>query len=109
MKYDLAQTFQICIFVPGKLNISDNCMHPTTFENIVKDKQYLNGPPFLYESLENVLKCDNVKEEEKDQVRNNQMNTDPPTKVTSVFPWECYSFFTKLVQHLALMKLFVRK
>ena len=54
-----------CHFVPGKLNISDNCTRPTTFENIAKDNRYLNGPPFLYESLENVLKFDDINEEEK--------------------------------------------
>ena len=50
-----------------------------------------------------------MKEEEKDQVENNQMNTDQPTKVTSTFPWESYSSFTKLIRHVALMKLLVRK
>ena len=34
-------------FVPGKVNISDNCTRPTTLENVAKDKRYLNGPPFL--------------------------------------------------------------
>ena len=95
-------------FVPGKLNISDNCTRPTTFENIAKDNRYLNGPPFLYKSLESVLKFDDIKEEEKDQVENNQMNTDQPTKVTAL-PWEHYFSFTKLIRHVALMKLFVRK
>ena len=37
------------------------------------------------------------------------MNTDQPTKVTSTFPWESYSSFTKLIRHIALMKLLVRK
>ena len=37
------------------------------------------------------------------------MNTDQPTKVTSTFPWESYSSFTKLIRHVALMKLLVRK
>ena len=37
------------------------------------------------------------------------MNTDQSTKVTSTFPWERYSPFTKLIRHIALMKLFVRK
>ena len=69
-------------FVPGKLNISNICTRPTTFKNIAKDNRYLNGPPFLYEPLESVLKFDDIKEEEKDQVKNNQMNTDQPTKVT---------------------------
>ena len=86
MKFDLAQTFQIGIFIPGKLNISDNCTRLTTFENIARDNRYQNGPPFLYKSLENVLKCDDVKEEENDQVENNQMNTDRRTKITSTFP-----------------------
>ena len=86
-------------FVPGKLHISDNCMRPTTFENIAKDNRYLNGPPFLYKSLESVLKFDDIKEEEKDQVENNQMNTDQPTEVTSTFPWERYSSFTILIRH----------
>ena len=95
-------------FVPGKLNISDNCTRPTTFENIAKDNRYLNGPPFLYKSLESVLKFGDIKEEEKDQVENNQMNTDQPTKVTAL-PWEHYFSFTKLIRHVALMKLFVRK
>ena len=98
-----------CHFVPGKLNISDNCTRPTTFENIAKDNRYLNGPPFLYESLERVLKFEEIKEEEKNQVENNQMNTDQPTKVTSAFPWQRYSSFTKLIRHVALMKRFVRK
>ena len=96
-------------FVPGKLNISDNCTRPTTFENIAKDNRYLNGPPFLYESLERVLKFEEIKEEEKNQVENNQINTDQPTKVTSAFPWQRYSSFTKLIRHVALMKRFVRK
>ena len=96
-------------FVPGKFNISDYCTCPTTFENIAKDNRYLNGPPFLYESLESVLKFGDIKEEEKDQVENNHMNTYQPTKVTSTFPWEHCSSFTKLIQHIALMKLFVRK
>ena len=65
-------------FIPEKLNISDNCTRPTTFENIAKDNQYLNGSPFLYESLESALKFDDIKEEEKDQIENNQMNTDQP-------------------------------
>ena len=86
-------------FVPGKLNISDNCTRPTTFDNIPKDNRYLNGPPFLYESLESVLKCDNVKEVEKDKVENNQIHTEQPAKVTSAFPWERYSSFTKLIRH----------
>ena len=84
-------------FVPGKLNISDNITRPTTFQNIAKHNRYLNGPPFLYESLESVLKFDDIKEEEKDQVGKNQMNTDLSTKVTSAFPWERYSSFTKLI------------
>ena len=91
-------------FVPGKLNISDNRMCPTTFENIAKDNRYLNGPPFLYESVESVLKFDDIKKEEKDQDEINQVNTDQPTKVTSTFPWESYSSFTKLIRHVALMK-----
>ena len=74
-------------FVPRKLNISHNCTRPTTFENISKDNQYLNSPQFLHELLESVLKFDGIKEEEKDQVENNQINTNQPTKVTSAFPW----------------------
>ena len=62
-------------------------MRPTTFEKLAKGNRYLNGPPFLYESLESVLKCDDIKDYEKDQVENNQMNTDQTTKVTSAFPW----------------------
>ena len=54
--------------VPQKVYIFDNCTLPTTFENIAKVKQYLNNPPFLYESLQSVLQCDNVKEEYKDQI-----------------------------------------
>ena len=76
---------------------------------MAKDNGYLNGPPFFYESLESILKFDRIKEEEKDQVGNNQMNIDQSTKVTSTFPWERYSSFTKLIRHIALMKLFVRK
>ena len=91
-----------CHFVPGKLNISDNCTRPTTFENIAKDNRYLNGPPFLYESLESVLKFDDIKEEEKDQVENNQINTNQPTKVTSAFPWERYTSFTRFIRRRAL-------
>ena len=67
-------------FVPGKLNISDNCTRPATFQNIAKDNQYLIGPPFLCESLESVLKCDDVKDDKKGQVENNQMNTDQALK-----------------------------
>ena len=37
------------------------------------------------------------------------MNTDQPTKVTSTFPQEHYSSLTKLIRHILLMKLFVRK
>ena len=60
-------------FVPGKRNISDNCTRLTTIKNIAKDNQYLNGPWFLYyESLESVLKFDDIKKEEKDQVKNNE-------------------------------------
>ena len=93
-------------FVPEKLNISDNCTRTTTFKNIAEDNRYLNGPLFLYESLESVLKFDGIKEEEKkDQVENNQMNTDQSTKVTWTFPWERYSSFTKLIRHIALMKI----
>ena len=72
-------------FLYGKPNISDNCTHPTTFEDIAKDNWYLNDPPFLYQSLESVLKSDDIKEEEKDQFEYNQMNIDQPTNVTSVF------------------------
>ena len=50
-------------FVPGKLSISDNCTHTITFKSIAKDNQYLNGPSFLYKSLESILQCDDVKEE----------------------------------------------
>ena len=84
-------------------------MRPTTFENNAKDDRYLNGPPFLYESLESLLKCHDVKTEKKDLVENNQMNTDQRTKVTSAFSWERYSSFTKLIRHISLIKLFVRK
>ena len=72
-------------FVPGKLNISDNCTSTTRLDNITKDNQYLNVPPFLYKSLESVLQWDDVKEEEKYQVENNKMNTDIPTNVISLF------------------------
>ena len=68
-------------FVPGTRNISDNRTRATMFENIAKDNWYLNGPPFLYELyelLESVLKFDNIKEKEKDQGKNNQMNSDQP-------------------------------
>ena len=47
-------------FVLLKLNISDDCMRPTTFENNAKDNRYLNGPPFLYELLES-RKCQDGK------------------------------------------------
>ena len=108
MKFDLGQTFQVGIFVPGKSNISVNCMGLTTLQNIAKDKRYLYGPLFLYESLESVSKCDDVKEEEEDHVENNQIRTDRPTKVTSVFPSKCYYSFTKLVWQVALIKHFAR-
>ena len=96
-------------FVPGKLNVSGNFTRPGTFKNIVQDSRYLNGPPFLYKSLESILKCNNVKEEEKDQIESNQINTERSTKLTSVFPWESYSSFTKLIRHIALMKFLIRK
>ena len=47
-----------------------------------------NWSTIPYKSLESVLKCDGIKEEENDQVKNNQINTDQATKVTSAFPWE---------------------
>ena len=80
-------------------------MRPTTFENNAKDNRYLNGPPFLYELLESLLKCHDVKTEKKYLVENNQMNTDQRNKVTSAFSWERYSSFTKLIRHIALMKI----
>ena len=43
-------------FLRGNLNISDNCTHSTTFENIAMDNRYLNGPPFLYKSLQSVTR-----------------------------------------------------
>ena len=57
-------------FVPRKLNISHNCTRPTPFENIAEDNWYLNGPQFLHELLESVLKFTDIKEEEKDLVEN---------------------------------------
>ena len=89
-------------FVPRELNISHNCTRPTPFENTAKDNQYLNGPQFLHELLESVLKFDDIKEEEKDQMENNQINTNQPTKVTSAFPWERYTSFTRFIRRRAL-------
>ena len=54
--------------LPQKVNIFGNCTLPTTSENIAKVNQYLNNLPFLYESLQSILHCDNVKEECKDQI-----------------------------------------
>ena len=108
MKFDLAQTFQIGILYQENLIFLIIARVQRHSRTSLRNR-YLNGPPFLYESLESVLKFGDIKEEEKDQVENNHMNTYQPTKVTSTFPWEHCSSFTKLIQHIALMKLFVRK
>ena len=108
MKFDLAQTFQIGILYQKNLIFLIIARVQRHSRTSLRNR-YLNGPPFLYKSLESVLKFDDIKEEEKDQVENNHMNTYQRTKVTSTFPWEHCSSFTKLIQHIALMKLFVRK
>lgn len=37
------------------------------------------------------------------------MNVSQPTEITTAFPWESCSSFTKLMQHIALLKCFVGK
>ena len=111
MKFDLAQTdwhWQIDILYQEKL-IFLIITRVQRFWNVAKDNRYLNSPPFLCKSFYRILKCEDIKEEEKDQVENNQTNTDQTTKVTSTFSWEHYSSCTKLIWRIVLMKIFVRK
>ena len=96
MKFDLAQTFQIDILYQEKL-IFLIITRVQRFWNVAKDNRYLNSPPFLCKSFYRILKCEDIKEEEKDQVENNQTNADQTTKVTSTFSWEHYSSCTKLI------------
>ena len=86
MKFDLTHLFLIDILYQE--NIIFPIIAHVQQRILLREthNRYLNGPSFLYQSLESVLNSDDIKEEEKDQVKYNQNITDQTTKVTSVFP-----------------------
>ena len=98
-------------YVPGKMNIADQCTCPLTLSRFVKESNCLNGPIMLRLSLQehiansnNLILSDtsfNVKLETGCRI--NQNNTTP------VIEWKRFPSGRKLVRHFAWIKLLVRR
>ena len=98
-------------YVPGKMNIADQCTRALTLSRFVKENSYLNGLDMLRLSLQehiansnNLILCDTSFDIELErECRVNHNNTTP------VIEWKRFSSWRKLVRHFAWIELLVRR
>ena len=94
-------------YVPGKMNIADQCTRPLSLSRFVKESNYLNGQNKLGLSLQKHIANSNtlilsdtsfdIELETDSRVNNN--NTTP------VIEWKRFSSWKKLVRNFAWIKL----
>ena len=94
-------------YVPGKMNIADQCARPLTLRRLVKESNYLNGSNMLILSLQEHIANSNILilsdtsfdiELERDS-RVNHNSTTP------VIEWKGFFSWKKLLRHFAWIKL----
>ena len=94
-------------YVPGKVNITDQCTRPLTLSRFVKESNYLNGQNMLRLSLQEhiansntlILSDASFDIELETYSRVNHNNTTP------VIEWKRFSSWKKLVRNFAWIKL----
>ena len=98
-------------YVPGKMNIADQCPRQLTLSRFVKESSYLNGSDMLrLSSQEHIANSNNLILSDtsfdidlETECRVNHNNTTP------VIEWKRFSSWRKIVRHFAWMKLLVRR
>ena len=97
-------------FISGSINVSDHCTRPLSFEDLVKQNDYLYGPKILFQPLENVLSTDDKHIILEHQVEQNSIDisNEHTTMNNPVLPYQHYSSWQKLVRHIAYIKLLTR-
>ena len=97
-------------FISGSINVSDHCTRPLSFEDLVKQNDYLYGPKILFQPLENVLSTDDKHIILEHQVEQNSIDISNKhtTMNNPVLPYQHYSSWQKLVRHIAYIKLLTR-
>ena len=98
-------------YVPGRMNIADQCPRPLTLRRFAEESKYLNGPNMLRLSLQehiansNNLILSNISFDIQleTECRVNHNNT------AAVIMWKRSSSWRKLVRHFSWIKLLVRR
>ena len=97
----------VLVYVPGKINIADQCTRPLTITRFVKESSYLNGLDMSRLSLQDhiansnnlILSDTSLNFELETECRVNHTSTTPITE------WKRFSPWIKLLRQLLLMTL----